>query len=201
MSKLTSFGLDLSFTRISKRTLECFIRNNLDSLKNLATFKLFLRDVNLGDEVVSQLFTPMPNIKNFQLSLGHTKITDKALGMFTRNTLMTMKNLENLELYLWKNEISESSLLALSESIPVSVKTIKLDLEDLDVSDEFLREFAKEEKRKNLQEFEVNTKGTKISSSGMEFLEEFKTKLNQSQEKEKEEETNLRLSFMEINYC
>jgi len=199
MSKLTSFGLDLSFTRISKRTVECFIRNNLGSLKNLVTFKLFLRDVSLGDEVVSQLFTPMPNVKNYQLSLGHTKITDKALEMFTRNTLPTMKTLENLELYLWKNEITESSLLALSENIPEKVKVIKLDLEDLDVSDEFLKEFTKEEKihSTNLQEFEVNTKGTKISSSGMEILEEFKTKLKNQQK----EETNLRLSFMEVNYC
>jgi len=176
MSKLTSFGLDLSSTRISKRTLECFIRNNLGSLKNLVTFKLFLKDVNLGDEVVGKLFGPMPNIKNFQLSLENTKITEKSLEKLGQTTL---SSLETLQLSFGKNEISERSLLDLAVN-PFGLKVFKLDLEDLDVSDEFLEEFVKKEgfNSTNLQEFEIETKGTKITSKGIEILQDFQKKLN-----------------------
>lgn len=171
MGRVREFSLELGHTKITDESIEIFAKKTLLTMKWLESFKLYLYDTAVTDNSIIQLFTNMENVTSYTLELGGTKITDQTIEVFSRNTLSTMRNIQNLQLGLYNTEVSDQSVSKLFIEMR-NLKTFSLNLGNTKVTDSSLRLFAKQTvpSMRNLEVFQLYLYNTQVTDHSIAYI-------------------------------
>ena len=179
MPNLTTLDIELSSTQITYHGVKTLIKRIKPFMKNLVHFKLFVRYLNVTDDVAKKMFVPMPNVKSYQISFGGTQVTDETLKAFVENTLNTMESIESLELYFWEVQISEEIVMKLIRKLK-NLKNLTMWFTGTNVTEQVITEFEKVAlpEMKSLRELEIILDESGMFDSGKERLKKIKNMLS-----------------------
>ena len=142
MTELRKISLCLDKTKLSDESFEAFGKNMTAIAPHLETFSLSLHSTVLSDASLIKVFKPMENLKNFEMDLSSTNITDKAIEMFNKQTLNSMKNLQTFKMNLSSTSVTNQSVSHLFIDMK-NVRVFLLSLANTDVSTRSIKVFAK----------------------------------------------------------
>ena len=179
MSNLTTLDIELSSSMITYDGIEALIKSIEPFMKNLINYKIYVRKLNMTDDVARKMFVQMPSVKSYQISFGGTQITDETLKAFIENTLDTMGKLESLELYFWGVQISEEMVMKLIRRLR-DLKKLILCFTETSVTEQIITEFEKVAlpQMNSLRELDIYLDESKMSDYGKVKLEEIKIMLS-----------------------
>jgi len=180
MEKVKRFGLDLGCTKITNESIHSLARTALPTMKVLEEFKLGLTKTAVGDEGVSEVFDNLISAKQVFLYLHDTKITDKSVETFAKNTLNRLQLLEVLELRLSNTKITDGSVTQLFKDLE-KLKKIILKLQSTGITDKTIDAFVKRAypSMKGLESFDIDVSDTKVSEKCLTQLLKIREKLNE----------------------
>jgi len=124
MQKLQKLSLNLIGTKVSNQGVIALAGSLGQVAKNLISCELYLSRLTVSEESLVQLFVPMPKVKNFQLDLGRTMMSDQGLEMFVNNTLSSMRQVESFLMWLDFSKVEDDALKKLIIGL-VSLNTLK----------------------------------------------------------------------------
>jgi len=124
MQKLQKLSLNLIGTKVSDQGVTALAGSLGQVAKNLISCELYLSRLTVSEESLVQLFVPMPKVKNFQLDLGRTMMSDQGLEMFVNNTLSSMRQVESFLMWLDFSKVEDDALKKLIIGL-VSLNTLK----------------------------------------------------------------------------
>lgn len=178
MEKVKRFGLDLGCTKITNESIHSLARTALPTMKALEEFKLGLTKTAVGDEGISEVFDNLISAKQVFLYLHGTKITDKSVEAFAKNTLNRLQLLEVLELRLSNTKITDGSVTQLFKDVE-KLKKIILKLQSTGITDKTIDAFVKGAfpLMKGLESFDIDVSDTKVSEKCLTQLVKIREKL------------------------
>ena len=177
-ANLKRLSLDLSFSSITNKGLESFVKYGVDILRPIIWFKLDLKMAKINDEVLINLFTAMPNVKNFRFGLAGTDVSDKAIEAFVEKTLITMEAIETMEISLEETKVTDQSIVNFFQHLK-NLKKLFLHFNYTDLTDAVVEEFAKNTFRRldSLKVLEMEFVGTGVTEKGIADLNEIKSQM------------------------
>jgi len=180
MEKIKKFGLDLGCTKITNDSLYSLAKATLPTTKSLEEFKLGLTKTAVSDEGVNQVFDSLISAKQVFLYLHGTKITDKSVENFAKNTLSRLPLLEALELRLSSTKITDSSVAQLFRDLG-KLKKLTLKLQSTGVTDKTIDAFSKgtNTSMKALESFDIEVSDTKVSEKSLTQLVKIRARLSE----------------------
>ena len=143
---LKAFGLNLNLTDVTNDNIETLAEKVISKMDQLEKFSLCLGDTQVTDISIENIFLNLvvKNLKMFILDLNKTPITARGIGIFVKQILPAMNNLQRLELSLEGIQITE----VYAEKLFLGIKNIL----------------------KNLQILNLNLNKTNISEKGAQYL-------------------------------
>jgi len=141
---ITSFTLDCSYSTFTDNCMKEIARNLVGNLKKLETLNLTIFRTSVGNSGIKEMYREMsrimPTIKNLDLWLNSTAITDKSFEYFNQSLIPLGKNITYLSLHCPKLEGPEGNFIkAMIESIGknlIKLKQFSLDYEKKGFTDE-----------------------------------------------------------------
>lgn len=178
MEKVKKFGLDLGCTKITNESIQSLAKTALPTMKALEEFKLGLTKTAVGDEGISEIFDNLMSAKQVFFYLHGTKITDKSVEAFAKNTLSRLQSLEVLELRLSNTKITDGSVTQLFRDLE-NLKKIILKLQSTGITDKTIDAFVRGAypSMKSLENFDIDVSDTKVSEKCVTQLLKMREKL------------------------
>lgn len=106
METLQVLRVNLSYTNITKATLEALTRTTISSIKALQVLKINLSSTMVSDEGVKLLFDRLQTVSTLRLNFSGTMITNLSIDHLLRNTIPTMRSLKKFELDVSNTQVT-----------------------------------------------------------------------------------------------
>jgi len=140
MNNVQNFYLNCKSSKVNNDDLRILAKSLKVFNKNLEFFALGLAKNDIDDDGINQVFEnikSMEALKDLQLILLRTRITDLSLEIFGAETLPYLQSLDSLTLCLKKNGISDRGVLSILKSLPSlkNLKRLELYLSDTLITD------------------------------------------------------------------
>jgi len=171
MKNLRGINLNLSHTKISHKSLSPLFQTLQPMMKNLEVFQLFLSKLSLEDQSVTSLMIPMSNLKKLTLDLSFVKAPDNVFEGLLKESIQSMKVLEEFEIDVSYTDISDQNLMYIFASLPL-LRNFDLRLERTTLTDKSLNAFLERSlsKMEYIEELAINIKQTCITSKSLDAL-------------------------------
>ena len=167
MPQAKSFNLNFRGTKITDDGIKALAQRTLASVDNLQSFELYISETQVSDRGLLQIFDNMKHVKKLRLGLGSTKVGRKTLESLGRDGLLKMEALEDLKLFLYRNNIKDEDMTDLC--VPnAAIKSLSLTLQNTKVSDKSIEKFAENtlSSIKTLEHLEVSLSDTSVTDNG-----------------------------------
>jgi len=171
MKNLKDFYLYLNSSQVNNSDLQNLLNSIKPFQKNFECFALGLADNNFTDTEIFQVFQviqSMDGLKNLQLILWGTKITDRSLEVLGENLLPRLKALDSFTLSVSKCQISDRGVLSIFKNLR-GLKKLELYLSNTQITDKTVDELTREVKRRleSLKSLTFIAKNTQVSKKDL----------------------------------
>ena len=147
------------------KSIQALISRNELVLRDLESLNMVLDNAPVTDRSIARLLTSVSNLKVFKFHLWKTKITDKCIERFAKETLPELKALQHFELSLIETGVTDASVSELF--IPMEgIKIYKLYLGQTKITDKSIEAFIEKTMptMKSLEYFEFSLRETMINN-------------------------------------
>lgn len=127
--------LKLGSTRITDQSLFVLEKSLFSLRKNLKGFILKVDDTEITDEGIEKIFNVIERVKELELCLRGTQITDRSLKVLGNNLMPSMKNLERFTLIATKTKITMEGVNAIFTGIPKDISELVLVFKGINLPD------------------------------------------------------------------
>jgi len=176
---LTEFHIDYPNCIVSQNTYNLLCKSVSKQAENLTKFFFVLESENAKNipllELISsknsllELFTSMPNLKEFRYQITSKIFNDEVLQGFTSKALSSFKNLESFHLIIPGSDVTDVSVKEFFEKPPQEwfskLKTFHVDLTGTKITDESFKGsiFKTIRKLQKLTELNICVLDTEVS--------------------------------------
>jgi len=171
---------NLALVKLTEKSIEVTSEYPLSIQPNLDRLEVDLTASAIGDHTIIPLFQAMHTVKHYTLILGNTNIGNSTIQEFVRRTLVSMRNLESLELNLASTAISDEGIQSLASLRLNSLKSWIIDLSETRVTDlsaDIILNSALYTLR-SLNKFELIVNNTRITEDKQRQIQDIQRQLN-----------------------
>jgi len=186
MANLHTCWLNFASTGIHGRDIEV-LANSLQFFRSkLEAFAIGLdNNDNITDDVIIQLLQLVKNmhaLKDLQLFLSKTQITDKGLQYFGEKILPNLKALKSLTFWMDSKKISEKGIWSILKHLP-NLKKLQLNLFSMPITSKVMKEFLEKvlPKLDSLESFDFTAQKRQIKNVNIHKIHELVKLLNPTQ--------------------
>jgi len=172
------FELDCSETAVTDKSMMIFAKRALPKMTKLRKFAFHANKTKLSDSSLQPLFHNLSVAKDqlitLRLSLSETQVENQSL-LALADTLSSLKNLQNLHLWLNQTKVEDSSVNSLWKSLKSfrrNLECLSLGFDGTKVTDEGISDLGTEiaHEMKSLKEFRLWVSKTLVGDAGLRPL-------------------------------
>jgi len=171
---------NLEAAKLTEKSIEVTSKYPLSIQPNLDKLEVDLTASAIGDHVIGPFFQNMHTVSHYTLILGNTNVGNNSIQEFVRKTLVSMRNLEYLELNLTATAITDEGIQSLASMRVNTLKTLIVDLSETRVTDlaaDIILNNALYTLR-NLNRFELTVNNTRVTDDKKRQIQDIQNQLN-----------------------
>jgi len=183
---LQRFFLHLNSSGVTKNDLTALIDSLNPFHRNLECFTLGLANNRVTDDEIEKVFEmiqSMKALKDLQLILSRTSITNKSLKKFGESVLPHLQALDSFELCVKKTSVSNKGILPILRNLP-NLKRLELYLSDTRITNKAVNVFLEDvlPRLKSLESLTFAANKTQISNKNFEKIRDVSESLKKKKQ-------------------